>query len=494
MQSRRTHGRSRVFLATAALVFASLIVPGTVGLGHSGPTPAGVAPATTAIAPPVDDEDATTRARLAALAAARLKGQVGAHRAAGQTPAPGWVGETPFDPTAADDWEPAIAADPHHPYVYALATRYGADPPCPGDCPLPFIVLEVSADNGATWTASAPLCACKGPGQFDPLIEVVPDTGDVYAVYMDDFTVVFVKSTDHGKHWSKPVPTFGKVEWQDKPALAMSDDGRDVYVSWNGPDDGDPWIAQSHDFGRTWKQKQLVDSARYFYAFDADVAADGTVYFAESSVLYVPADSETPVGVVEHHVFISRDDGRTWEDRLVATVSVGVACVAFGCRDDYYVGHSALSVDGHGNLVFLNDGATTDLGLQTVDVRRSTDAGRHWSAPQTLSSAGEEATSPAVESRGNGDVRTWWMETSGANFDRWNVWYRSSSDGGAHWSAAVNISDATGGAHYKKKGGFKEVYGDYGEMAITNTGKSIAIWGEGDSYFGPGGIWINRQL
>jgi hypothetical protein len=31
-------------------------------------------------------------------------------------------------------------------------------------------------------------------------------------------------------------------------------------------------------------------------------------------------------------------------------------------------------------------------------------------------------------------------------------------------------------------------------MAITNTGKSIAIWGEGASYNGPGGVWLNRQL
>jgi hypothetical protein len=58
----------------------------------------------------------------------------------------------------------------------------------------------------------------------------------------------------------------------------------------------------------------------------------------------------------------------------------------------------------------------------------------------------------------------------------------------------VKISDATGGAAYKTAAGFGEVYGDYGELAITSAGKSIAIWGEGASYNGPGGVWINRQL
>jgi hypothetical protein len=41
--------------------------------------------------------------------------------------------------------------------------------------------------------------------------------------------------------------------------------------------------------------------------------------------------------------------------------------------------------------------------------------------------------------------------------------------------------------------GFAEVYGDYGEIAITSAGKSIAAWGEGTSYDGPGGVWVNRQ-
>ena len=42
-------------------------------------------------------------------------------------------------------------------------------------------------------------------------------------------------------------------------------------------------------------------------------------------------------------------------------------------------------------------------------------------------------------------------------------------------------------------GGFREPYGDYGEAAITNGGKSFGVWGEGDSYTGPGGVWLNRQ-
>jgi hypothetical protein len=408
------------------------------------------------------------------------------------SPAPGWAGETVADPNG-DDWEPAIAADPNAPYVYLLTTHF-TQKPCQGDCPYPYISLHISSDGGKTWEPQNPLCACKGSWQYDPQIEVVPDTGDVYAAYLNGFNVVFLKSTDHGKTWSAPIPTYGNVSWNDKPALAMSDDGQDVYISWNGPTGGDPWVAQSHDGGDTWTQAELVDSKRYFFAFDADVLHDGTVVFAESDISYT-APGTNPEGVVNHHVFISRDDGDTWEDHVVDTVKVGEPCIAEGCPSDFYIGHDAISADDQGDLVMLYDGATIEFGLQRIYARYSSNEGRTWSVPTALSVRGENATSPAIESQDSGDVRAWYMQTvHHDNPDDWNVFYRSSIDGGRTWTAPVNISDASSGAGYKHADGFDEVYGDYGEIAITSNGMSIATWGEAFSYTGPGGVWFNRQL
>jgi len=440
------------------------------------------------------EEEANEAAeRIEAWRDAKEAGTVRVDLAAAAAPAAGWAGEQVVSPTA-DDWEPAIAADPSSSYVYSLVTRY-AGKPCGGNCPSPYIALQISADGGATWTTK-PLCACKGSGQFDPIIEVAPATGGVYATYMNGYNVVFVRSTDHGASWSAPVKVYGNVSWNDKPTLAVSDNGVDVYISFNGPTGGDPWMAQSHDAGATWTQTKLVDSARYYFDFDSDVASDGTVYFAQTSILYGGGGNKgtTPSEPIEEHVFISRDRGATWENRTIATVQAGTVCVAAGCTPDFYIGHIALSADASGRLVALYDGAAVAQGPQTIQARSSSDGGRTWSAPITLSTVGETSTAPAVESRGSGDVRAWYYQTSGGgNVDAWNVWYRSSTNGGSTWSAPVNISDAGGGAAYKTAAGFAEVYGDYGEIAITNTGKSIAIWGEGISYTGPGGVWFNRQ-
>jgi hypothetical protein len=408
--------------------------------------------------------------------------------------ATGWAGELPID-TTVDDWEPAIAADPHSSYVYLLTTRYGTDKPCPGNCPTPWIALTVSPDNGATWSPARPLCACKGGGQFDPIIEVVPNTGEVYALFMIGFNVWFQKSSDHGATWSAPVKTWGNVAWNDKPILAVSDDGQEVYASFNGPTGGDPWIARSGDAGATWTQVKIIDSHRYVYAFDGDVASDGTVYFAESSLEYLNAGNKGPLAPgVEEHVFISRDHGATWIDRIVARGEPGLACVAVGCHPDFYTGHAVISADASGALVYLYDAATTFGGKQSIYASRSTNRGRTWSTPVVVSTTGEEATTPMVESGASGDVRIAWAETSGGgNVDAWNTWYRRSTDGGVSWSTPVRISDATSGAVYKSAAGYAEVYGDYGEISITSTGMTIATWGEGISYTGPGGVWFNRE-
>ena len=484
---------SIAFIAAVAYIAETQPAPadGPGALARGGPN-------ATDVNPEAEEQAEIAEERHEAFEEAEREGKVGQQRptaGAAAAAATGWAGERPIDPIA-DDWEPAIAADPSAPFVYTLVTRY-AGKPCGGNCPSPYMALNVSSDGGATWNAGGPLCACKGSGQFDPIIEVVPGTGAVYAAYMNGYNVVFTKSTNHGATWSAPVKTYGNVSWNDKPTLAVSDNGLDVYISFNGPTGGDPWMAQSHDAGATWTQTKLVDSSRYYFDFDSDVAADGTVYFAQTAILYGGGGNKgtTPSGQIEEHVFISRDRGATWENRTIASVSPGVACVAEGCTPDFYVGHIALSADAAGNLVALYDGAATAGGPQTTQSKTSTDGGRTWSAATILSTVGENSVAPAVESRGSGDVRAWYYQTSGGgNADAWNVWYRTSTNGGATWTAPVKISDAGGGAAYKTAAGFAEVYGDYGEIAITNSGKTIAIWGEGLSYTGPGGVWLNRQL
>jgi hypothetical protein len=444
----------------------------------------------------VEEEAHETQERLEALEEAVAEGRFGTAMPVANHPAAGWSGEQLLNPET-DDWEPAVAADPKAPYVYMLTTRYGTPKTCQQHCPTPFIALTVSSDGGATWGAQVPLCVCRGSGaQYDPTIEVVPNTGFVYAVFLNadrhnGFSSVFQKSTDHGKTWTEPVHIYGNVSWTDKPEVTMSRSGRDVYTSWNGPQGGDLYVGVSHDYGGTWSQQKLTTAKRYYFAYDGTVLPNGTVIFSESSLTY---SGKTVEGPIWHHAIISRDHGTSWENVVVDKVPNGEPCVAEGCGSDFYTGQTSVTSDPNGHVAFAYEGAEVDQGPQRVFVRTSDDGGRTWGPRTALSVLGENATGPRLASGGPGNVRIWYMQTANADDpDAWNVWYRSSPNGGTTWSAPVKLSDATSGAGYKTADGFLEIYGDYGEIDVTNSGKTIAVWGEGFSWTGPGGTWFSIQ-
>jgi hypothetical protein len=102
-----------------------------------------------------------------------------------------------------------------------------------------------------------------------------------------------------------------------------------------------------------------------------------------------------------------------------------------------------------------------------------------------------------------GDVRIAWMDDRNG-FDaggddpaaRWNTYYRSSADGGQSWSAEVRLSAFIAGYSYKfatPQPGFLQPYGDYFEMDTNSAGRTVVIWGEGNSYVGPGNVWYALQ-
>jgi len=446
-----------------------------------------------------DQEQQETVERLDAFANARANGTVGTASVNSSNPAAGWTGSQLLNPTT-DDWEPAVAADPNAPYVYLLTTRYGQPKTCSSHCPTPYHALTISSDGGHTWGPQVPLCICRGSkAQYDPTIDVVPNTGAVYAVFLNadragGFSTVFMKSTDHGATWTGPVHVYGNVSWTDKPEVTMNATGKDVYVSWNGPQVGDLYVGQSHDGGKTWTQQKLTKTKRYYYAYDGRVLPDGTVVFSESSLQY--SGSTSVGGEVWHQAIISRDKGKTWENIVVAKVPVGEACVAAGCSPDFYTGQTSVVSDATGHLVFAYEGPALDHGPQRIFIKTSPDEGRTWGSATVVSVDGENATGPRLASSGNGDVRLWYMQTeNGNNPDAWNVWYRSSPNGGKTWSSPVRLNDAGAGppGYVNSDGSFQEIYGDYGEIAVTSAGKTFAAWGEGFSWTGPGGTWFNLQ-
>ena len=107
-------------------------------------------PSEEGLAEELEEQEQLADERLDALEAATAAGTVGIVEAVRRALAPGWAGERVVHRTG-NDWEPAVATDPHAPFVYILHNRYGGEDACANHCPDPAMILHVSKDGGKTW-------------------------------------------------------------------------------------------------------------------------------------------------------------------------------------------------------------------------------------------------------------------------------------------------------------------------------------------------------
>jgi BNR repeat-like domain len=71
---------------------------------------------------------------------------------------------------------------------------------------------------------------------------------------------------------------------------------------------------------------------------------------------------------------------------------------------------------------------------------KSTDGGAHWTAATRLTSTDGKSSSPAIAVDPWGFLHLVWEDEAAGN---WEVYYKKSTDGGAHWTAATRLTWTT---------------------------------------------------
>jgi len=387
-----------------------------------------------------------------------------------------------------DQWEPALAADGHG-HVYILFPQYGAIKNCPA-CTAPTISLLVSNDNGISWQAPHPL-APSSTGQFDPQIVVDPvDRQTVYASWLQNNKrdVMVARSQDFGHTWYFAVAERSRED-ADKPVLTVH--GADVYVGFNH--DERFLVAASHDYAQNFSPAVTVNpnaGPGWSLAGGATVDAGGEVYFSWTA--YARRElSRRPVSI-----FVSRsgDAGRSWSTILLDVSSAPPDCSQLGCEAGYLGAQVALASDATGTVYALWNAGTANGGAERIYFSSSTTGGASWSAKVDVSAADDtvEHCFPAITAGAAGDVRIAWMDARNhapQGQPLWNVFHRNSSNGGATWSAEMQLSGPAHGYDYIQPDGFQFPFGDYFSIAIDNLGNTQAVWGAGRNYKSPGSIW-----
>ena len=384
-----------------------------------------------------------------------------------------------------DQWEPALSADGHG-HIYILFPQYGAVNDCPG-CTAPTIALQVSNDNGLSWQAPHPLLV-SSTGQFDPQIAVDPvDKQTVYASWLQNnkHDVMVARSQDFGRTWYFAVAERS-AEDADKPVLAVR--GADVYVGFNHEERF--LVAASHDYAQNFSSVVVNPNPEpgWSLAGGATVDPSGGVYFSWTA--YARQELNThPVSI-----FVSRsaDGGRSWNTVLLDVSSAPPDCAAQGCEPEYLGAQIALASDSAGTVYALWNAGGAHGGPERIYFSSSTTGGASWSAKADVSSAEEQVEHcfPAIAAGVAADVRIAWMDMRQAPL--WNVFSRSSSNGGATWSGEAQLSSPARGFDYVLPNGFKFPFGDYFSIAIDDVGSTHVVWGEGSNFKSPGSIWYAR--
>jgi hypothetical protein len=402
-------------------------------------------------------------------------------------PSAGFAPQTRMGFTTGDQWEPSIAAD-RLGHVFILYPQYLGVPGCP-TCPSPTMILQVSDDRGASWSAPRQI-APPGSGQYDAQIVVDPVDGrTVYAAWLQNrkSDIAVAKSTDSGATWSVVVANRTNAA-TDKPILAVR--GPDVYVGYNHAQK--VWVSSSHDGGATFTSVVINVNGKLGWSLAGGGTVDtaGDVHFGWAGY----ERNGQAKGPVNLWISTSVDGGQTWRNSVIDVSGTPPDCSAYFCGWAYLGAQVTLASDANGTLYALWNAGTVENGPERIHFARSTDGGATWSADVDVSLApdGVHHAFPAIIAGAGGDVRIAWMDARAANGTLWNVYYRSSTDSGQTWSAEADISSFMSGFSYIQPDGFSFPFGDYYELDIDDQGTTHAVFGEGLNYDTPGSIWYTR--
>lgn len=230
---------------------------------------------------------------------------------------------------------------------------------------------------------------------------VDPATGYIYAEWMGCGGIGFARSTDGGKTWGAPISLPGGVggsvakEWD--PAVAVGPNGT-VYASF------------------------MVDHNGQYYPV-VDASFDHGVTFPQSTSLVPP-------------------DQKNWGDRdFIAVGPDGSVYVTW----DYAPSRTSLTY-----ICAANGSCAFATGELNVVIQKSTDGGRTFGPMVHVSpgfpTSGADSAPLVVQPNGTIDIlyQDYPTNPSTYAFTPGNEYFSSSTDGGATWSAPVEVGASAG--------------------------------------------------
>ena len=257
------------------------------------------------------------------------------------------------------------------------------------------IYIRRSMDGGKTWEENeiAVSAQPQEPGiPFEDKPYIVADNshgpyaGNLYIGWtrwtLTNSELLFVRSTDDGKTWSKP------IEIDNAPGLPRDDNGAlEGFAGTVGPDgtvyavwsDGDHMVlTESRDGGQTFSRtRSIIETAPIMFKVDAVARSNGFPQIGidprggkRGGRMYVTW-SDYRNGDVDVFCSKSEDHGKTWGP----AVRVNTDAVHDGA-DQFFQWMAVDAADGSVNVVFYDRRGDPENRKETVTLARSMDGGK----------------------------------------------------------------------------------------------------------------------
>jgi hypothetical protein len=374
---------------------------------------------------------------------------------------------------------PRVAVNPRNP-----ENLLGASKVLSTQEELPF--TYVSLDGGRTWRDNGALPLPHGFDRGSSDLDVAFDaqghafvaaaaiatTNSQSAPQIRSSAIFFWRSPDGGQHFSAPVAVGQGNHFQDAPDLAVdtaasSPYAGSIYLLFNhyvalfpSPRPGGVYLAVSRDGGLTFTTPRRVSGPPTAQqgAIGVAVGPGGTLY-----VLF--ADVSDPTGVASLQLVRSIDGGRHF------SAPVQVASGRWPQTVAWIHDSPALAIDPRSGTLYVTIKAFRP-GTQQMDVQvlRSADGGRTWSAPTPVTGDLPVASAqtvpfeaqPAVGATGTLYVSYYLLTRRGVD-----VYLTRSTDRGAHFAPRQRITTTSfDPARNGLPGGGDPYLGDFQGLAV----------------------------
>ncbi|SPE28078.1 putative BNR repeat-like domain protein [Burkholderiales bacterium] len=316
--------------------------------------------------------------------------------------------------------------------------------------PLPFSACGASAGVGAGYDrASDPsISVTSGGGSSLILASALAFSAGGYLGSGGTSAVLVTRSLDGGSTWQAPVAVIadtgsgsgsGPFYFNDRDAIAADPNSGHVYLVWDrlssDPTAAMPtWMAHSADDGLTW------DPARIIYDPGAgnQTFNNQPLVLADGSVVDIFTQ---PNGFFGQLMAIrSTDHGATWPATGAAVVIANMTPV--GTQNPISGGHMAqTAVDAtSAKLAAVWQESSFSGGARDgIALSLSADGGATWSAPVQVNTAPAVAAfDPSVHFGSAGRIAVTYYDfrdyVAGSSILSTSLWLRESADGGKSWT------------------------------------------------------------